>query len=909
MKKIVFFAALLVGVFSMQAQKTMLSPSAATKALEIREGKIQADNLHAFVTLAEGVDIKALDGYGVRVNSVVGDMMTVQIPAKNFNSLVASSICSYIDLGHRARPYLDKARADMGIDYIHQGINIPQGYDGTGVVVGILDNGFEFGHPSFYDSTGTTLRIKKVWVQFDNSGTAPSGFSYGTEYATQADILAAGTDYTNTGHGTHVAGIAAGCGAPDGNGSRYRGIAPGADMVVVGVDGDPAASFDAIRYVHNYARSVGKPCVINMSYGTLVGPHDGTGSFDRMIENYLHTNPTDSIVLVSSAGNSGETRNHLHKQFSPTDTIVKTFGSDWGSDDPFDADIVFWGNPGSQFSVSVMLYEGRQSTILDSVNETPFIQSDVDSVYTFQYAFPSGNTYNITFAVSPTDIYNNRPSILVNLSSSGMRAVNDRFAFAVKSTNADLHAWSDDESFVNLSASGFVSGDYGYNIGGMGGNTDAVISVGSYISRGDVYSIISPEGSFSRFSSHGPTYDGRVKPDICAPGESLFSGWSSYCNDYRDDSTLFNGQYYYYGLLQGTSMSSPAAAGVIALWLQQNPSLNVDSVRTLLHDNALTDEFTGNIPQTGSNLWGWGKINAFAPLMPVAPMHMLRVTAPGNHGTVIGGGYHPQGNHTIEAVALDNFIFIQWNDGNTDNPRIVNLTSDTVFEAEFGVSACDTISTFPWYAEFDDEALGCWDIPVSDNGINGWNYVMGNMTSVASNTVDNWLVSPYVNVASGTSLFFNCSSTTTSTPDALAVTAINANGDTIVMFDEQFDVSNSGQRQVDLTPYAGQVIRIGFHHYACGLVGILRLNDVKIEYAVGIEEIENSQVRIAVSGLKLIVDNPEDESVSLYDVTGRLLTQSSGRSVTFTLPSAGVYIVKVGSMPARKVVAVNGIKP
>lgn len=905
MKKIVFFAALLVGVFSMQAQKTMLSPSAATKALEIREGKIQADNLHAFVTLAEGVDIKALDGYGVRVNSVVGDMMTVQIPAKNFNSLVASSICSYIDLGHRARPYLDKARADMGIDYIHQGINLPQGSDGTGVVVGILDNGFEFGHPSFYDSTGTTLRIKKVWVQFDNSGTAPSGFSYGTEYATQADILAAGTDYTNTGHGTHVAGIAAGCGAPDGNGSRYRGIAPGADMVVVGVDGDPAASFDAIRYVHNYARSVGKPCVINMSYGTLVGPHDGTGSFDRMIENYLHTNPTDSIVLVSSAGNSGETRNHLHKQFSPTDTIVKTFGGDWGSDDPFDADIVFWGNPGSQFSVSVMLYEGRQSTILDSVNETPFIQSDVDSVYTFQYAFPSGNTYNITFAVSPTDIYNNRPSILVNLSSSGMRAVNDRFAFAVKSTNADLHAWSDDESFVNLSASGFVSGDYGYNIGGMGGNTDAVISVGSYISRGDVYSIISPEGSFSRFSSHGPTYDGRVKPDICAPGESLFSGWSSYCNDYRDDSTLFNGQYYYYGLLQGTSMSSPAAAGVIALWLQQNPSLNVDSVRTLLHDNALTDEFTGNIPQTGSNLWGWGKINAFAPLMPVAPMHMLRVTAPGNHGTVIGGGYHPQGNHTIEAVALDNFIFIQWNDGNSDNPRIVNLTSDTVFEAEFGVSACDTISTFPWYAEFDDEALGCWDIPVSDNGINGWNYVMGNMTSVASNTVDNWLVSPYVNVASGTSLFFNCSSTTTSTPDALAVTAINANGDTIVMFDEQFDVSNSGQRQVDLTPYAGQVIRIGFHHYACGLVGILMLNDVKIEYATGIEDIENSQVRIAVSGLNLNVDSPEDETVSLYDVTGRLIAQSSGCSVTYTLPSAGVYIVKVGSLPAHKVVAVK----
>ena len=110
-------------------------------------------------------DIKALDAFGVKVNSQVGNMATVQIPTKRFADFVASGLCSYINMGHSVYPMNDKARAYMGVDYIHRGVNLPQGYDGTGVVVGVVDIGFEYGHPSFYDTTGTTLRIKRVWQQ------------------------------------------------------------------------------------------------------------------------------------------------------------------------------------------------------------------------------------------------------------------------------------------------------------------------------------------------------------------------------------------------------------------------------------------------------------------------------------------------------------------------------------------------------------------------------------------------------------------------------------------------------------------------------------------------------------------------------------------------------------------------
>ena len=74
MRKIALFATLLIFSFEfsiLHSQKTLLSPSAALKTLEIRDGRCQEESLHAFVTLAEGTDLKAVDAYGVKVNSIV----------------------------------------------------------------------------------------------------------------------------------------------------------------------------------------------------------------------------------------------------------------------------------------------------------------------------------------------------------------------------------------------------------------------------------------------------------------------------------------------------------------------------------------------------------------------------------------------------------------------------------------------------------------------------------------------------------------------------------------------------------------------------------------------------------------------------------------------------------------------
>ena len=883
---------------------------------EIQQGKCTMEEVHAFATMNEDVDLKSLDAYGVKVNSVVGNQMTVVIPTKRMEEFVASGLCTYIDLGYEEKPLLDKARADMGIDYIHQGINLPQGYDGSGVVVGVIDIGFEYGHPSFYDSTGSALRIKRVWQQRDTSGTPPAGFTYGSELTTQAQMLAAVTDWAEQGHGSHVAGIAAGCGAPDSAGRRYRGMAPGADIVLVATNMRDPSIVDGIRYIHRYARSVHKPCVINMSLGSLEGPHDGLGECDVMIANYL--NGVDSLVVVVSAANSGDSKNHLHHAFSASDTVMRTYCS-LESARTLAAYADCWGGVNDNFSLSVTLHDvtGGSYTPVDS---TAVISSTVDSTYIFLLRSPNDTIdYTCTIHASPTNPRNNRPEILVTVKKDGVyNNAAAAFSLTLWSNSADVHVWSDRVNFSKNGNPQYVDGDNEYTIGGMAANGDAVISVGSYTTRTYNLSsngamtglVMGDEGALSGFSSRGPTWDGRVKPDICTPGQFIASVYSTpympyYNNILLTDSTQWGGQTHYYCLMQGTSMSSPAMAGIVALWLQNNAALNVNAVRTLLHTTALKDRFTGDIPATGNNNWGWGKVDAFAGLQPTtAPMHYVRVVpAITQQGYVNGNGRVPQGQHTISATSFNGFAFRSWNDGNTDNPRVINVTSDTNLVAYFDTVPCDIVSQFPWELSFAENLLVCWEHYSRIGGM-PWMPMMGVIVSPAmpgTGNVDNWLVSPYIIPDDNMALFYECRG---SAGDSLEIVVITDAGDTVTIANE-YITSQSEERQANLSAYAGQQVRFAFHHYASNPSGILMLTRGVVDYLQAIDDVENNSFVVSTSGRRIRITDAPEGRLTVHDVMGRCVVASPSANGSYDLPAAGVYLVRIGDLPARKVVVVR----
>ena len=119
-------------------------------------------------------------------------------------------------------------------------------------------------------------------------------------------------------------------------------------------------------------------------------------------------------------------------------------------------------------------------------------------------------------------------------------------------------------------------------------------------------------GTLANFSSYGPTLDDRLKPNVSAPGVNVESSLSSF----RDggysitNSMEFNGTEYEFARISGTSMSSPATAGVIALMLEANPELTPIDVRSILETTAREDDHTGELPPAGDHIWGYGKVTA-----------------------------------------------------------------------------------------------------------------------------------------------------------------------------------------------------------------------------------------------------------------------------------------------------------
>jgi len=128
---------------------------------------------------------------------------------------------------------------------------LTQAYDGTGIIMGIIDTGIDFNHPDFKDASGNT-RIQFIWDQNQISGsTIPMPYNYGIEW-TAAQINASvctHDDNANFGHGTHVSGTAAGNGSATGH---FEGGAPKADLIVVALNFNNATNpvfSDALSYI------------------------------------------------------------------------------------------------------------------------------------------------------------------------------------------------------------------------------------------------------------------------------------------------------------------------------------------------------------------------------------------------------------------------------------------------------------------------------------------------------------------------------------------------------------------------------------------------------------------------------------------------------------------------------------
>lgn len=637
-----------------------------------------AGMIPAYIHLAPGAGVSALERLGVEVNLHCGSIVTARVPASALAAVAALDAVAYVQTATAVRPMMDVARSAARVDQVQSGAGLPRAYDGTGIVIGVIDSGLDYTHPNFYNADRTQLRIKRVWEQAYEGGTPPEGFTYGAEFATPEEILAAGGDNMTATHGTHVTGIAAGADTSLGD---YHGVAPGADIVLVSLTGEEYANnvnfSDAIAYIFRYADSVGKPCVINMSLGTQNGPHDGTSTFDVV---------TDAMqgpgrLLVGAIGNFGGTGLHVSKTFggSRADTL-RTFVDfkDLTSYEGGTVDI--WGAPGMDLKVNVLTYNTRRGELVDSFSLT--VPAAAGSAAPEASKELQGSV-GLTSAFGEVSPLNGKPHVWLSSAVSSLRSGYELGFEVISSAAGTVHAWADGNhtGLASNGLDGWAEGDDKCSPAEIGGTGHNVISVGAYVTRSTFdtensgpMTLEETDGDLASFSVSGPTADNRMKPDVVAPGCATASSLSS---NYASISSLpiagyyeWNSTNYYYGFMNGTSMSAPFVTGVLATWLEANPRLAPADVRAILRETSVTDSFTGDIAGTGSNSWGYGKIDAWAGLVKAidlataiggvqsSPAAGLSVV-PSGAGSVRVEAVRPSGAVAVSVLGVGGTLFMR----------------------------------------------------------------------------------------------------------------------------------------------------------------------------------------------------------------------------------------------------------
>lgn len=565
----------------------------------------------AFVTI--DTNVTSWDELGIKPINKDGKTTTVRLSLNEINALAKKQGVEYVQITSKVIPTLDVAREETGMNDVHNGVSLLQPYTGKGVVVGVVDSGFDYLHSAFRNPKDGSLRIKRVWEQNGTASLsgakAPEKFGYGIELNTPELISASIADAQNFSHGSHVTGIAAG--SDDYENGKYVGNAPDADIVLVAFDTSKSSSADicnGVQYIFDYADEVGKPCVVNLSLANHDGPHDGTSTFDTMTDQMQKA----GRLIVGAAGNFRKDKFHIDHTFSSADDKpLNTFVKFKLNTATYPGGVIdIWGEKDSEFSVELSAYNLLNGSKAEATTVYP--AEGVSEVKLNRYTTGS---WKVASEISPL---NGKPHVVL---TSEIKSVRNNYAILLTVTPKKagrVNVWADD-SYLGLESKdieGMSEPDASSStLGEIGGTGNKILTVGAYTTRVDfttpTYKATINEtlNDLSSFSAYGPTTDGRIKPEVTAPGCLVISAVSNY--DKSDDLVLAeeytkNGRNNIYAYMQGTSMSSPFVAGVVATWLQAYPQLTPEQLHEIIQTTSRKDNFTS---VEADNNWGYGKIN------------------------------------------------------------------------------------------------------------------------------------------------------------------------------------------------------------------------------------------------------------------------------------------------------------
>lgn len=430
---------------------------------------------------------------------------------------------------------------------------------GKGILLAVIDSGIDYTNQNFRNADGST-RILSLWDQTvspdaEKGFFPPVGFQTGTEF-TREQINAALREADplrqyelvpsrdSSGHGTAVAGIAAGAagfadnvlGGAAGNG--YEGVAPESELLIVKLGAPRENSFPrttemmrAVTYVVRKAQSLNRPVAINLSFGNTYGAHDGSSLLERFLDNAAEIGRT---VICVGSGNEGASAGHREGRVNVGETAATEL-SVGAYETAFSVQL--WKTYTDVFRITLRSPGGQEFSFSTEKGGEITWKAERTSVLIYVgEPSPYAVEQEIYFDFIPENLYIS-PGIWSFL--IGTQEKESSFYFYLPSQAARNQNTRFFEPNPHLTLT-------------IPSTASKVITVGAYDSTYDAYADFSGRGYRYAERDIGLLAAGAAKPDLAAPGVNITA------------PDIYGG----YRSFTGTSFATPFVTGAAALLME-----------------------------------------------------------------------------------------------------------------------------------------------------------------------------------------------------------------------------------------------------------------------------------------------------------------------------------------------------